>query len=179
VQDVIYEIPLTRIGGTETVLGEYRGQVLLIVNVASRCGYTPQYDGLEKLFERYHEQGLQVLGFPANDFLEQEPGSDEDIRQFCTDRFGVRFPMFSKITVTGPGKHPLYRHLVEASPETTGRTEMEQSLRGYGITPTEPPEVVWNFEKFLVGRDGNVLARFSPKTTPEDPALIAAIESEL
>ena len=175
----IYDIPLTRIDGTKASLNEYRGQVLLIVNVASKCGLTPQYEGLEQLHETYRDRKFAVLGFPANDFAGQEPGSDAEIESFCTANFGVQFPMFSKITVTGKDKHPLYKALTAAHPETEDRAGMETMLRGYSIEPTSAPEVVWNFEKFLIGRDGKVVRRFSPDTAPDAAKLLAAIESEI
>ncbi len=177
--EAIYDIPVRKISGEESTLDEYRGKVQLIVNVASKCGFTPQYEGLEKLFERLGDRGFQVLGFPANDFLGQEPGSNEEIRQFCATNYQVQFPLFSKITVTGPEKHPLYRYLIAEMPQAQGRPEMEENLRGYKIEPTKAPEVVWNFEKFLVGRNGHVVGRFCPNIAPDDPRLTQAIETEL
>ena len=173
-------IPLTRIDGSGDSLARHEGNVLLIVNVASKCGLTPQYEGLEKLYGAYKDQGLEVLGFPANDFGAQEPGSNDEIAAFCSANYGVSFPMFSKADVTGDNKQPLYAALTEAMPEKQGETEpFRERLRGYGMTPTEDPEVLWNFEKFLIGRDGKVAARFAPATAPDDPALVSAIESEL
>jgi glutathione peroxidase len=151
----LYDIPLRRIDGSEASLSDHAGEVLLIVNVASQCGLTPQYDGLEALYRRYRGRGLTVLGFPANDFAGQEPGSNEEIASFCRSTFGVDFPMFAKIAVTGADRHPLYAELAGDEP------------------------ISWNFEKFLIARDGSVAARFSPKTVPEDPAVIAAVEREL
>ncbi|WP_263411002.1 glutathione peroxidase [Terriglobus tenax] len=174
-------IPLETITDTPTTLAEYSGKVLLIVNVASKCGFTPQYAGLEALFRKYSEKGLVVLGFPANDFGGQEPGTNQEIAKFCSLSYDVSFPMFAKIGVTGSSIHPLYKALIEAQPKavsTTGK-DMAADLRGYGLPVTDPPEVLWNFEKFLVGRNGEVVARFAPDTTPEDPALVAAIEAEL
>jgi glutathione peroxidase len=175
----LYDIPLKTIDGSDTTLAEHRGEVLLIVNVASKCGLTPQYEGLEKLHEKYHGEKFSVLGFPANDFGGQEPGTNEEIQQFCSTKFNVQFPMYAKIPVTGPDKHPLYEHLTEAKPETEGRDRMEKTLRGYKMEPTAKPEVVWNFEKFLIGRNGEVLRRFAPDTTPDAEPLVAAIEAEL
>lgn len=173
-------IPLKTIDGKDSSLGDYAGKVLLVVNVASRCGLTPQYEGLEALYRRYADQGFLVLGFPANDFRGQEPGTDEEIATFCTTNYGVDFPMFSKLVATGPDKHPLYATLTAARPEVQGNGDaFRERLRGLGITPTDAPEVLWNFEKFLVGRDGAVLARFAPDTAPDDPALVAAIEAAL
>jgi glutathione peroxidase len=176
----ITTIPLTRINGASDTLAEHSGHVLLVVNVASKCGLTPQYAGLEKLYESYKDKGFEVLGFPANDFGAQEPGTDEEIVEFCSANYGVSFPMFAKADVTGPGKQPLYAALTEAKPEKQGDAAgWREKLRGYGMTPTEDPEVLWNFEKFLIGRDGEVAARFSPAVTPDDPELVSAIEAEL
>ena len=175
----IQDIPLTTINGTAGSLGDYAGQVLLVVNVASKCGLTPQYEGLERLYEKYKDQGFAVLGFPANDFAGQEPGSDEEIASFCTTNFGVAFPMFSKITVAGPDKHPLYRELTAAIPAAPNADRMRARLEGHGMTPNPEPEVVWNFEKFLIGRDGSIVARFAPDTSPEDDMIVEAIEREL
>ena len=175
----LYDIPLNKIDGTPATLAEHAGKVLLVVNVASKCGLTPQYAGLEKLYEQYRDQGLVVLGFPANDFAGQEPGSDAEIAGFCTATFGVQFPMYGKLVATGPDKHPLYAALTAARPETEDRAGMEKSLRGYGIEPTAAPEVLWNFEKFLIGRDGQVIRRFAPDTAPDADKLVAAIDAAL
>lgn len=175
----VYDIPVKKIDGTEITLREYEGSVLLLVNVASKCGLTPQYEGLERLYEKYRDRKFAVLGFPANDFAGQEPGSDADIQGFCTATYGVQFPMFSKIVVTGPDKHSLYRQLTTVKPETEDREGMETMLRGYKIEPTPRPEVVWNFEKFIVGRNGKVVRRFAPDTLPEADKVIEAIEAEL
>jgi glutathione peroxidase len=144
--------------GEEKSLSDYKGNVLLIVNVASKCGNTPQYAGLEKLYETYKDQGFAVLGFPCNQFGGQEPGSMEEIQQFCQVKYNVKFPILNKIEVKGPGQSPLYAKL----------TKME---------PAGP--ISWNFEKFLVGRDGTVVARFSPKTKPESADVVAAVEKAL
>jgi len=173
-------IPLTRIDGSSDSLAEHKGKVLLVVNVASKCGLTPQYEGLEKLYEKKKDSGFEVLGFPANDFGAQEPGSHEEIVQFCKANYGVSFPLFAKADVTGPAKQPLYAALTEAMPEKQGDPAgWRERLRGYGMTPTEDPEVLWNFEKFLIAKDGKVAARFSPSVTPDDPELVSAIEAEL
>ena len=177
----IYDIPVRRIDGTETSLGEFKGDVMVVVNVASKCGLTPQYDGLEKLYEKYKGQGMVVAGFPANDFGAQEPGTNEEIASFCKLTFDVAFPLFEKITVVGADKHPLYKALTEAQPVATSTAEipMREKLKGYGATPNPEPEILWNFEKFVVGRDGSVVARFSPDTTPDDAAFITAVEAAL
>lgn len=175
----LYEIPLTSIQGAAQTLERFKGKVLLVVNVASKCGLTPQYEGLEKLYERKHAQGLEVLGFPSNDFLGQEPGTEAEIQEFCKLTYDVKFPLFSKVTVVGDKKHPLYRELTHAFPAATGEGPMRARLQGYGIQPNPVPEVQWNFEKFLIGRDGRVAGRFTPDVTADDPRLLQAIDAEL
>jgi glutathione peroxidase len=177
----VQEIPVRRITGEATTLGDYAGKVLLVVNVASKCGLTPQYEGLEKLYQAYRDRGLVVAGFPANDFKSQEPGSNADIQSFCTTNYGVDFPMFEKITVVGEAKHPLYNALIAAQPKaiSTSQAPFGEDLKKYGIDPNPEPEILWNFEKFVVDRHGNVVARFAPNTAPDDPALVKAIETEL
>ena len=175
----LFDIGVDKIDGSAGTLAEYRGQVLLIVNVASQCGLTPQYEALEKLHERYRARGFAVLGFPANDFAAQEPGSNEEIATFCTSIYGVQFPMHAKIAVTGSEKHALYAQLTRQQPLTRDRATTEAMLRQYHIEPTAAPEVVWNFEKFLVGRDGQVIARYAPTTTPDAAELVAAIETAI
>ena len=177
----IQKIPVRRITGEDTNLGEYSGKVLLVVNVASKCGLTKQYESLEKLYREYRDRGLVVAGFPANDFKGQEPGSNAEIESFCTSNFGVDFPLFEKITVVGEGKHPLYKELIAAQPKATSTSEVHfsEDLKRYGIQTNPEPEILWNFEKFVVARDGKVTARFSPNTTPDDPALLQALEAEL
>ncbi|MEN3277544.1 MAG: glutathione peroxidase [Massilia sp.] len=177
----LFDIPLRRLEGQAATLADYRGKVMLIVNVASQCGLTPQYAGLEKLFEQYEERGLVVLGFPCNDFGAQEPGSEAEIADFCQRNYGVRFPMFEKVEVNREARHPLYRELIAAQPEARqldGST-FAAKLAQHGLSPKNPADVMWNFEKFLVGRDGQVLARFAPDVKPDDPALVAAIEAAL
>jgi glutathione peroxidase len=176
----IQQIPLKAIDGADVSLGQYQGDVLLVVNVASKCGLTPQYEALEAVHERFRDQGFSVLGFPANDFAGQEPGTNEEISEFCSSTYGVRFPLFSKIVVTGQDKHPLYTELTSAMPAAEGdKAAFRDNLKGYGMTPTEDPEVLWNFEKFLVSRDGEVVARFAPNVTPDDERITAAIERAL
>lgn len=171
-------LTVNNIQGKSVDLSTYQGKTVLVVNVASKCGLTPQYEGLEALYKKYHEQGLEILGFPANDFAGQEPGSDEDIQQFCSLTYDVTFPMFSKIVVTGEDKHPLYKNLIEAAPVTPNRDAMVNMLAGHKIEATKAPEVVWNFEKFLITKYGKV-ERFSPDVTPKDDALVASIEADL
>lgn len=175
----IYDIPLRRIDGTPTTLAPFRGEVLLIVNVASKCGLTPQYEGLEKLYRQKKAQGLQVLGFPANNFAGQEPGTDAEISGFCTLTYDVHFPLFSKLSVKGEDRHPLYAELTAAQPEAIGDGPLRERLAGMGLTEGQPGDVLWNFEKFLVSREGQVVARFAPDLTAEDPALLAAIDAQL
>lgn len=173
-------IPLNRIDGTPDTLGNHKGRVLLVVNVASKCGLTPQYEGLEALYKARAADGLEVLGFPANDFGAQEPGTHAEITEFCKLNYGVSFPLFAKADVTGPAKQPLYAALTQACPDKIGPADaFREKLKGYGMTPTEDPEVLWNFEKFVIGRDGSVAARFAPGITPDDPALLAVIDAEL
>jgi len=177
----IYDIPVKRITGDDSSLAEFEGKVLLLVNVASKCGLTPQYEGLENLYEQYRGQGLVVAGFPANNFKSQEPGTDDEIQAFCTTNYGVKFPMFSKISVAGADKHPLYELLTTARPKAINVSEIpfRDKLKGYGIETNAEPEVLWNFEKFLVSRNGEVVMRFSPDTLPDAPEMVAAIEAEL
>lgn len=175
----ILDIPINRIDGTPAALREFAGSVLLVVNVASKCGLTPQYEGLEALYTRFRDQGFVVLGFPSNDFAGQEPGSNEDIAGFCSTQYAVDFPLFSKINVVGPQKHPLYASLIASQPKAADSAAFREKLKGYKITPNPEPEVLWNFEKFLIDRKGDVVARFAPDTVPGDARLIAAIEREL
>jgi glutathione peroxidase len=150
------------IDGESVDLHDYEGQVVLIVNVASQCGYTKQYAGLQELYEKYKDQGLVILGFPCNEFGSQEPGSDADIKQFCTTKFGVTFPMMSKVEVNTEGACDLYKHLT--SQETT---------------PAGKGKIKWNFEKFLIGRDGQVVNRFGSSAKPNDTEMTTAIEAQL
>jgi glutathione peroxidase len=176
----IQSIPLSTIDGKSSSLGGYSGKVLLCVNVASKCGLTPQYTALEKVHTSYRDRGFSVLGFPANDFAGQEPGTNAEIVEFCKTNYSVDFPMFSKIAVTGADPHPLYKAFVAAQPKAQGDPEgFRAKLKGYGIEPNPAPGVLWNFEKFLVGRNGSVVARFAPDLPPDDPAVIKAIEAEL
>jgi glutathione peroxidase len=178
----LQEIPLRRIDGSQTRLGEFKGTVLLVVNVASQCGLTPQYAGLQALYERYRARNFAVLGFPANQFGAQEPGTNDEIAQFCETRFSVTFPMFEKIVVKGEGRHPLYDELIGAQPQARPKEggQLEARLESKGLLgDRKPDDILWNFEKFVLGRGGEVVARFAPDVAPDDPALIAAIEAEL
>ena len=175
----VYDIQVKNIQGEDTTLNQYKGKVLLIVNVASKCGLTPQYEGLEKLYKEQKDAGLEILGFPANNFLEQEPGSDAEIQQFCSLNYQVSFPLFAKISVVGTDKHPLYETLTQAIPERMGEGPWFKDLVDYGLTPNEPPEVLWNFEKFLVAKNGEVVARFAPDITADDARISDAIAAEL
>lgn len=180
-QNEIGEIPFRLIDGTESTLSAYRGKVVLVVNVASQCGLTPQYEGLERLFEDKRDAGLVVIGFPANNFGAQEPGSNEEIAAFCTSKFGVAFPMAEKLSVKGADRHPLYAGLTGARPQALDPSggAFRTKLAGYGFTSDDPADVLWNFEKFLIGRDGTVVARFNPDVEPNDPVLVEAIQREL
>ena len=175
----VYHIPVKTIQGNEVDLSQYQGKVLLVVNVASKCGLTPQYEGLEKLYEAQKENGLEILGFPANNFLAQEPGTDAEIQEFCSLTYDVKFPLFSKISVAGDDKHPLYQTLTQAIPERVGEGPWWKDLVDYGLTPNPKPEVLWNFEKFLVNKEGEVVARFAPDITADDARLVDAINAEL
>jgi glutathione peroxidase len=158
----IYEIELPRLDGKPARLSDYAGQVVLAVNVASKCGFTPQYAGLQALHDRYSDRGFTVLGFPCNQFFNQEPGSAEQIQEFCSLNYGVDFPLFAKLDVKGARQHPLYAILTESA-DDSGKAG----------------NVGWNFEKFLIGRDGKVVRRFRSKTAPEDPKVVEAIEALL
>jgi glutathione peroxidase len=175
----LQHIPLETIDNQPTSLAAFTGKVLLVVNTASKCGLTPQYAGLEALHTRYRQQGFAVLGFPSNDFAGQEPGSNTDIASFCSTNFAVDFPLFSKMRVVGAQKHPLYAALIAAQPEATDSASFREKLKGYNIDPNPEPEVLWNFEKFLISRNGRTVARFSPDMAPDDARLVKAIENEL
>jgi glutathione peroxidase len=175
----LQRIPLETIDNQPTSLAAYAGKVLLVVNTASKCGLTPQYAGLEALYTHYRNQGFVVLGFPSNDFAGQEPGSNTDIASFCSTNYAVDFPLFSKVRVVGAQKHPLYAALIAQQPRAADTESFREKLKGYNITPNPEPEVLWNFEKFLIARDGRTVARFSPDMAPDDAALVKAIENEL
>jgi len=177
----IQSIPVRRITGEETTLAEFQGKVMLVVNVASKCGLTPQYEGLENLYRAYRDRGFVITGFPSNDFAGQEPGTNDEIQSFCSLTYSVDFPLYEKITVVGEDKHPLYNALIEAKPTSVKPSgePLTEKLIKFGVQPNPEPEILWNFEKFIVTRNGQVAARFSPDTKPDDPALVSAIESEL
>jgi len=155
----IYDFKMDNIDGKAVKLSQYKGKVILVVNVASKCGYTPQYEGLEALYKEKKDQGFVILGFPANNFGSQEPGTDSEIKEFCTSKYSVTFPMFSKISVKGDDEHPLYKWLIANS----GR----------------PDDIEWNFTKFIIGKDGKVFKRFKSKDTPNSPEVLAAIDEAL
>jgi glutathione peroxidase len=177
----VYDIPVHTLAGAASSLEEFRGKVVLVVNVASKCGLTPQYEGLEKLYKQYKDRGFVIAGFPSNDFAGQEPGTAAEIESFCTLNYGVDFPLFEKIPVVGPEKHPLYAALIEARPgaTATGDHPFADDLRKYGINPNPAPEVLWNFEKFLVNREGQIVGRYRSKVKPDDPEVVGAIENAL
>jgi glutathione peroxidase len=156
----IYDFEMTDINGKKVSLAQFKEKVVLIVNVASKCGLTPQYKGLQEVYSKYKDKGFVILGFPANNFREQEPGTNADIKEFCTINYGVEFPMFSKISVLGEDIHPLYRFLT-----------------GKQTNPEFPGDIRWNFDKFLVNKNGKIINRFHPKIKPQDPKLIEAIET--
>jgi len=175
----VYDIPVSRIDGAPTNLGAYRGKVLLVVNVASKCGLTPQYSGLQSLYTAKHGEGLEILGFPANNFGAQEPGTETEIMDFCSTNYGVEFPMFQKISVVGEDRHPLYNLLVNAQPKALGTDSMRERLSQYGIKTTSDTDVLWNFEKFVIDRTGRVIGRFSPDVAADDARLTKVIEQAL
>lgn len=177
----IYQTELVTLDGKETTLAHYQGKVLLVVNVASKCGLTPQYERLESLQQAWQAKGFSVLGFPCNQFLGQEPGCNEEIKTFCSTTYGVTFPMFEKIDVNGANRHPLYAQLIAAQPEAerpAGSGFLERML-GKGRAPKAGGDILWNFEKFLIDKQGRVIARFSPDMTPDDFVILHRIEQAL
>jgi glutathione peroxidase len=177
--DSLYTIPVSRIDGRPTSLTEFKGKVLLVVNVASKCGLTPQYAGLQSLYEQKRAAGLEILGFPANNFRAQEPGTEAEISTFCSTQYGVEFPLFQKISVTGEDRHPLYDALVAAQPNAEGIESMRERLAKHGIQPGADTDVTWNFEKFVIDRKGRVIARFAPDITADDPRLTKVLDDAL
>jgi glutathione peroxidase len=158
----VYDFTLNSIDGQPASLGAYKGKVLLVVNVASRCGFTPQYSALESVYEKYKDRGFVIVGVPANNFGAQEPGTNEEIKTFCTRKYNVQFPMMSKVSVKGPDTTPLYQYLTDPS-----------------LNPKTGGEIKWNFTKFLFDRNGNIVARFEPEVTPDSPQVVAAIEKAI
>jgi glutathione peroxidase len=158
----LFDIPVHTLGGEDASLGDFAGKTLLVVNVASKCGLTPQYEGLERLQKTYGDRGFSVVGFPSNQFMGQEPGTAEEIQQFCSTTYGVSFPLMEKIDVNGEERHPIYAELT-AAPDAEGTAG----------------DITWNFEKFLVSGSGEIIGRFRPQVEPEDPALVSAIEAAL
>jgi glutathione peroxidase len=158
----LYDIPIHTLQGADATLGDYKGKALLLVNVASKCGLTPQYEGLERLQKKYEDRGFSVVGFPCNQFLEQEPGTAEEIEQFCSTTYGVTFPLMEKIEVNGEGRHPIYA-LLEDKADAEGKAG----------------DITWNFEKFLVSPKGDVVARYRPQVEPEDAVIVSDIEAQL
>ncbi len=176
----IQEIPFTTIDGQASSLGDLAGNVVLVVNVASKCGLTPQYEALESLYEAKRDAGFTIVGFPANNFMGQEPGTDDEIVDFCKTTYDVQFPLASKISVAGDDQHPLYAQLTSTIPHAEGDPEAFRSrLQGFKIDTTSDPDILWNFEKFLVAKDGTVVRRFAPSMTPDDPVITAAIDEQL
>lgn len=174
----LLDIPVKRADGSAATLAEHAGKVTLIVNVASKCGLTKQYEGLEKLFEEKRDQGFTIAAFPCNDFKGQEPGTDAEIVEFCQLTYDVKFPIYSKISVKGEARHPLYAALLASQTPAIGDGPMKEKLRSFGME-VEDDEIVWNFEKFLIGRDGKIAAHFAPDVTAEDSRLVEAVEREL
>jgi glutathione peroxidase len=181
----LYDLPLTTLTGAPTSLADYSGKVLLIVNVASKCGLTPQYTALEALYQRFKDRGFVVLGFPSNDFAGQEPGTEQEIAKFCSTEYPVSFPLFSKVSVNGPEQHPIYTMLTSSMPQHEAdsagfRDNIDSYLSSQSLPPTLPlPAILWNFEKFLIAKDGEAIARFAPDMKPDDPRIAAAIEKAL
>jgi glutathione peroxidase len=171
VDKTLFDFTMTTIDGQERPLREYEGKVVMVVNVASKCGLTPQYEALERLYEEKKDEGFVILAFPANNFGGQEPGTNEEIKTFCTERYEVTFPLFAKISVKGEDQHELYRWLTsQPKPQEGGQAAEPGAVGG---------EIAWNFTKFLIGPDGKPVARFEPRTTPDDPALVAKVEELL
>lgn len=158
----LYDYTLNSIDGKSTPLSSFKGKVVMLVNVASRCGYTPQYAGLESLYEKHKDQGFVIVGVPANNFMSQEPGTNAEIKTFCKSKYDVQFPMMAKVSVAGTDKAPLYQYLTSEK-----------------LNPKTGGEIQWNFTKFLIGKDGRILKRFEPAVTPNDPAVTAAVTAAL
>ena len=177
----VNQIPFKKMNGNESTLSEFAGKVVMVVNVASKCGLTPQYEGLEKIYRKYKDQGFEIIGFPANNFKAQEPGSNEEIQSFCQMNYGVTFPLAQKISVKGDDRHPLYSALIKAVPnaQTPEGSELAAKLKGIGETPESPEGILWNFEKFLLNKNGEVVARFAPDMKPDSAEIKKEIEKAL
>ncbi|WP_127784094.1 glutathione peroxidase [Rhodococcus sp. X156] len=175
----LVDIPFATADGRQVSLADHAGEVVLVVNVASRCGLTPQYEALQGLHSSLQARGLTVLAFPANNFMGQEPGTDAEIADFCSTQYAVTFPVLAKISVVGDDQHPLYAELTRQAPAAAGTSDFRDNLRAAGIEPTEDPDVLWNFEKFLVSKQGEVVARFAPSVAPDAPEIVRAVEAEL
>src|SRR3954452_14792408 len=173
------DIEFQKMDGSTSTLSDHSGEVVLVVNVASKCGLTPQYEALEQLQRDKRGAGFTVLAFPANNFGGQEPGTDAEIAAFCSTEYSVTFPVLSKISVAGDDQHPLYAALTAEVPTADGKDAFRANLRSFDLDPTEDPDVLWNFEKFLIGKDGGVVSRFAPSVAPDDPQLVATVEAEL
>jgi len=177
----IYDIAVKTIDGADTTLAEYKGKALMLVNVASKCGLTPQYEGLQKTYAEYKDKGFEVLGFPANNFLGQEPGTEDEIKDFCSTNFNVTFPMFSKVSTKGDDQHPLYKYLTETATtaDISNGDAFEQELTGIGQPRVNANDILWNFEKFLVGKDGSIVARIAPDVPATDERVVKAVEAAI
>jgi len=173
------DIEFQKMDGSTGTLGDHAGEVVLVVNVASQCGLTPQYEALEQLQQDRQADGFTVLAFPANNFGGQEPGTDAEIASFCSTEYSVTFPVMSKISVVGADQHPLYAALTAQVPTADGKEDFRANLRSFDLDPTDDPDVLWNFEKFLIGRQGDVVSRFAPSVAPDDAELIATLDAEL
>lgn len=177
----LYNTSIKTINGDATTLGSFKGKVLLVVNVASKCGLTPQYAELEALYQQKAAAGLEILGFPCNQFLGQEPGSEDEIQQFCSLTYNVTFPMFSKIEVNGAGRHPLYQQLIAARPQATANPggQLKEKLGAKNLLPANDSDIMWNFEKFLIGKNGEVLGRFAPDVSVTSELFQSALSKAL
>ncbi len=177
----IYEIPVKTIDGKDTNLGEYKGKTLLIVNVASKCGLTPQYEGLQALYAANKDKNFEVLGFPANNFLGQEPGTEDEIKDFCSTNYSVTFPMFAKLSAKGDDQHELYKYLTDSakSADISNGDAFETKLKGFGQSRDKENDILWNFEKFLINKDGEIVARIAPDVAPNDERLLAKLNAEI
>lgn len=179
--NVLGNIDFKLADGKSSNLNEFKGKVVLVVNVASKCGLTPQYEGLEKIYAEYKNKGFTVLGFPANEFAGQEPGTNDEIQSFCTMNYGIKFPIAQKIVVKGEGIHPLYKALITAQPKAILKENgnLKTNLKEHGLLSGTDQEIMWNFEKFLINKNGDVVKRFAPDVEPTDAVLVSSIAEEL